>query len=318
MPERDTGAGGGGQAGGLAADPRLLAAGAAGLTAAMLALWAVRGLPLGFAAFWAAPLPLFAAGIGFGKAAALLAVVLAVALVWLAGTDAAAWLFALFFGLPVVLLVFAFQPGRGLGLPMALLGLMPAGGIAAVAVWLDGTPAGFEGTLRALTEAGLRRLDLPTSSGLVDEVVRVKAAAIGFWLTLSLLANAWVAGKVLDRAGIAPAPAWGSARLPAWYLAAPGVALGLWLAAGTDADAAPLSILLVLLAPLVLHGLLALHARSIGRGGRWLLLGAVYAALVVMFMPASLAVAGYGAWDLLARRTPSQGGTGAPRRLPPE
>ena len=60
-------------------NPRFLAGTAAGLTAAVLSLWAMRGLPLGFAAFWLTPLPLFASGLGFGPAA----------MAWAAGLAAA-------------------------------------------------------------------------------------------------------------------------------------------------------------------------------------------------------------------------------------
>ena len=45
--------------GSVLSNPRWLAGTAAGLTAAILSLWAMRGLPLGFAAFWLTPLPLF-------------------------------------------------------------------------------------------------------------------------------------------------------------------------------------------------------------------------------------------------------------------
>ena len=38
--------------GSMLGNPRWLAGTAAGLTAAILSLWAMRGLPLGFAAFW--------------------------------------------------------------------------------------------------------------------------------------------------------------------------------------------------------------------------------------------------------------------------
>jgi hypothetical protein len=75
----------------------------------------------------------------------------------------------------------------------------------------------------------------------------------------------------------------------------------LWLAAGDDGDAVELSMMLVLLLPLMLHGLAVLHTRTRGRGERPLLLGAVYVSLLILFLPASLAVAGYGAFDLLLR-----------------
>lgn len=304
MPTDATGQGKGGQAGGLLADPRLLAAGAGGLLAACLALWAFRGLPLGAVAFWASPLPLLAAGMGFGTAAAVLGLVVATLALWLAGSLVGVWLFLLAFGIPATLVVAAARGPGGLGLSLALLGLMPAAGILGAAWWLSGMPGGLEGTLRALAESALRRFDLPDSAGLVADIVRVKAAAVGFWLALALLANAWVAGKLLARAGIAPAPAWSTARLPGWYMAAPALALGAWLLSAEGADAVPLSILLVLLVPLMLHGLAAMHTRTRGRGERPLLLGAVYVSLVILFLPASLAVAGFGAYDLLRPSSP--------------
>jgi hypothetical protein len=167
--------------------------------------------------------------------------------------------------------------------------------------------------LQRLARTALRRFDIAGNTGLVSDIVRVKAAALGFWLSLAWVGNAWVAAKLLDRAGIVPAPVWSTARLPGWYPILPALALGLWLAADEGGDAIELSLLLVLLTPLLLHGLAVLHTRTRGRGERPLLLGGLYVALVIMFLPTSLAVAGYGAFDLLARRPPSTpGGRAAP------
>lgn len=312
MPTEATGSGDGGQPrGGLLDDPRWLAAGAGGLVAACLALWAFRGLPLGPAGFWLAPLPLLAAGMGFGTASAFGAVCVAVLALWIAGTKAGVWLFLLGFGLPCLLLVAASGRERRLGLPLALLGLVPAAGIAGAALWLADTEGGLEGTLTAIAQSSLRRLDLPAAAGLVASIVRVQAAAIGFWLALALVVNAWLAGRLLARAGVAAAPAWSTARLPGWYAALPALALGAWLAADAGAEAVRLSLLLVLLVPLMLHGLAALHTRTRGLGERPLLLGAVYVMLVVLFLPASLAVAGYGAFDLILRPSSTNKGGGA-------
>jgi hypothetical protein len=297
------------RAAGPLADPRWLAAGAGGLAAACLALWAFRGLPLGPVAFWLVPLPLFLAGMGFGPAAGLGAAVVAAAALWPVGPALAPWIVTLGFGLPAVLLVASAH--RGLGHPLALLGALPAAGIAAAAFWLSDMPGGLEGTLRLIAESTLSRLDLPGSAGLVTEIVRVKAAAIGFWLALALLGNAWLAGRLLARAGLSVPPAWSTARLPAWYAALPALAFGLWMGAEEGADAVPLSLLLVLLVPLLLHGLAALHRLTRGLGERPLLLGALYIALVVLFLPASLAVAGYGAFDLI-RNAKTGGGRAAP------
>lgn len=311
MPTDGTSTGQGGQ-GSLLSDPRWLAAGAGGLVAACCALWAFRGLPLGTLAFWLAPLPLFLAGMGFGTMAAFGALAVASLALWLAASSAGLWLFVLAFGVPPLLLVAAAQGSRGLGLPLALLGILPAVGIAGAAWWLADAPGGLEGTLRSLTRTALRRFDIAASTGLVADIVRVKAAAVGFWLALSWLGSAWLAGRGLARAGIAAPPAWSTARLPFWYAALPALAFGLWLAADSGADAVELSILLVLVLPLVLHGLVALHGATRGRGQRVVLLGAVYLSLVLAFLPASLAVAGYGAFDLITRRSPSNSGGARP------
>jgi hypothetical protein len=310
MPTDGTGTnrsetGGNGQ-GNLLADPRWLAAGAGGLVSACLALWAFRGLPLGPFAFWLAPAPLFLAGLGFGALPAIGAGVVATLALAVSGVPVGIWLYGLGFALPVALLVAAWSRG-GFALPLALLGILPAAGIVLAAIWLGDHPGGLEGVLRALAASTLRRFDLPSHAGLVSDIVRVKSAAIGFWLALALLANAWIAVRVLVRLDLADRPRWSAARLPGWYIALPALAFGAWMA-DDEGDAVTLSILLVLLVPLLLHGLAALHTRTAGLGERPLLLGALYVALVVLFLPASLAVAGYGAFDLLR----PGGGRGAP------
>jgi hypothetical protein len=254
---------------------------------------------------------------GFGTAAAVIALVVATLLVWAAGAMAGVWLFLLVFGIPATLLIGAAAHSLGRGL--VLVGLLPAAGIAGAAFWLADAPGGLEGTLRSLAQHGLRRLDMAGSAPFVAEIVRVKAAAIGFWMALALLANAWVAGRLLAKAGIGPAPDWAGARLPAWYGVLPALALGFWLAADDGSDAVELSLLLVLLAPLMLHALAALHTRTRGLGARPFLLGVVYVSLVILFLPAALALAGFGAYDLITRRpsnhTPSN--TGGGRAAPP-
>lgn len=298
-------------------DPGWLAAGAAGLVSACFCLWAFRGYPLGPVLFWLAPLPLFMAGIGFGAGAVVGATGIGALALFMVGPPTGLWVFVLALALPVAVLTAAAHREGGLGLPLALLGILPAAGIAGAALYLADSPGGLEGVLQRLARTGLRRFDLAGNTGLVADIVRVKAAALGFWLSLAWLANAWAAAKLLDRLGVASAPGWSTARLPGWYPVLPALALGLWLAADDGADAIELSLMLVLLTPLMLHGLAVLHTRTRGRGERPLLLGGVYVALVIMFLPTSLAVAGYGAFDLLARRPPSNptshpGGRAAP------
>ncbi|NKC32226.1 hypothetical protein [Falsiroseomonas selenitidurans] len=299
-----------GQGGGIASDPRLLAGAAGGLLTALVALWAFRGLPLGGLALWFTPLPLFAAGIGFGPVAVLLALVASAALLLLSGSAIGLGLFLALFGLPAGLLVLAARDGA-LGLAFALLGLIPAAGVLLAALLLADFEGGMEGALRAAAEAGLARMGLSAPESVVAELVRIKAAAIGFWAAMALLANAALAAFLLRRGGVIPAaPAWQKARLPAWYAVPVALAFGFWLAADDGADAVPLSLLLVLLVPVFLHGLAGFHRATAGLPGRPFLLGAAYAALLILSVPVALGVAGYGFYDIL-------NGTRARRAAPP-
>jgi hypothetical protein len=305
------GASGGG--GAIGADPRWLAAGAAGIAAGVLALWAARGLPLGLLAFWLTSLPLLAAGIGFGAGAVFVAMAAASLVVLLLGSPVLLGVLLAGFAVPAAALVLATGEGerRELGLPLALLGLIPAAGILIAAWVLSGTPGGLEGAMRLVAEAGLRRMGLPEGDlrapALVD-LARVKPAAIGFWLALMLLANAALASLLLVRAGvIAAAPPWREARLPAWYAALPAVAAGFWLAADEGADGVQLSLLLVSLVPVFLHGLAALHRATRALRGRAMVLFGAYAALILWAVPVALSVTGFGLYDILSgsRRTRS-------------
>jgi len=298
-----------GQGGRIASDPRLLAALAAGLAAAVLSLWAFRGLPGGAFALWLVTLPLFMAGIGFGGFAVLAATGLASLLLVVFGNWAGLGLFLALFGVPAALLVLAAD--RGLRLAFVLLGLIPAAGVLLAAFLLGDAPGGLEGAMREAAETGLQRMGLPANDGLVEELVRVKAAAIGFWVALALLVNAAAASALLVRTGVIPAaPAWREARLPNWYPALPALAGGFWLAAPEGGDAVSLSLLLVLLVPVFLHGLAALHRASAALKGRTFLLGGGYAALIILSVPVALGVAGYGFYDILI-------GTRARRVAPP-
>ncbi|MGG5811989.1 hypothetical protein [Falsiroseomonas sp. CW058] len=297
----------------MTSDPRWLAAAACGLGAATLALWAFRALPGGAVALWLSPLPLFAAGIGFGMAALAAALAVASLAILFSGSALALGIFLAAFGVPVAMLVLAGdRRGRiDLALPFALLGIIPAGGILLAALMLGDEPGGLEGAMRGAAEAGLRRMGLPAHDGLVADLVRVKAAAIGFWVSMALLVNAAAAGALLARTRvIAGAPAWREARLPAWYAVLPGLALLLWLAADDEADAVQLSLLLALMVPIFLHGLAAFHRATRALRGRTMVLGGAYAALIVMSVPVALSVTGYGLYDIL-------NGTRARRGAPP-
>lgn len=287
---------------GLPASQGLTAAGAAGLLATVAALWAFRGLPLGTALLWLTPFPLFAAGLAFGPAAGIVAAALAASLVAVAGGGVAALVFLVLFAVPVSLLLLAARTS-GLGLSLAVLGLWPLAVLLATAALLP-VEGGLEAAMRDVVESALVRLGLPAPELLVAEVARVKAAAIGFWVALMLLANAAAASRFVAKQGLGPNPApdWTTVRLPPWYPWLSVVAAGVLLAAPSGADAVPLSALLLLLVPLFLQGLAGIHRISRGRKGRVATLWVFYLLLVVFLQIIGPALVGFGLYEQFRRR----------------
>lgn len=287
--------------GGVLADARLLAAGAAGLAAAFLMLWSLRGLPGGMMALWLTALPLFLAGIGFGAVALVGAVIIGSIALLVAGGSFAFGVFLLAFAVPVLLLVLLASPrGGGLRLSFALLGVIPAAGILVAAFLLADQPGGLEGALRRAAETGAARMGMAVGEGMLADLARVKAAAIGFWVMLALLINAAAAGGLLVRAGvIGAAPAWRQARLPVWYPALPALAALIWLVTDSAQDAVPLSVTLALMVPVFLHGLAAFHRVTMPLRGRTFLLAIAYGALLLMAVPVAFAATAFGLFDIL-------------------
>lgn len=279
-----------------------MAAAAAALAATVCAMWAFRALPGGTVLFWLTPFPLFAAGLGFGLGSTVTGVVLAAVLLALVGGGVPVLVYLLLFGLPVPLLLGAALRG-GLGLSLALLGLWPVFVLLGAALFLadDG---GVEPAMRRATEIALERLGLPAQEMLVAELVRVKAAAIGFWVAIALLANAAGAERFLARRGLLPTARvpWSTVRLPGWYLPLPAVAAGFFLAAPEDGDAVALSTLLLLLVPLFLQGCAGVHARLQGRRGAGAMLAGFYLLLLLFLQILGPGLVGLGLYDQIRRR----------------
>ena len=280
----------------------LTAAVAAGLVAAIAALWAFRGLPLGTLALWLTPFPLFVAGLAFGPAMAIITAALAALLVVVAGGGVPALVFLVLFGVPVSLLL-ATATKSGLGLPLALLGIWPLAVLLAAAVLLP-VEGGLEAAMRDAVESALVRMGLPAPELLVAEVARVKAAAIGFWVALMLLANAAAASRFVAKRGLGPSSTadWALVRLPGWYPVLPAVAAGVLLATASGDDAVALSALLLLLVPLFLQGLASVHRMARGRKGRVPMLSVFYLLLVVFLQIVGPALVGFGLYEQFRRR----------------
>lgn len=291
-------------------DPRLLAAGAGGFAAAAAALWAFRGLPLGTALFWLSSFPLFAAGLGFGPGVAVGTVAVAAALLALVGSFVAALAFLALFGVPAALLMATGLRGGGAfrpGLPMALLGVWPVAVLLAATLFLGGSEE-LQAAMRAVLETTLGRAGFAVPEPMLSQLVRVKAAAIGFLSALALLANGFAARRFLLRRGgfaVPPLPDPALARLPGWYPLLPALAAGAFLAVPAEADAVPLSALLLLLVPLLLLGVAGVHARAKGRPARVPMLALFYLLLAMFLQVMGPAMVGLGLYDQFRRRAPA-------------
>ena len=291
--------------GGLPGNVAILAAGAAGFASALLALWAFRGLPLGTLILWFAAAPIFAAGLGFGLFSAVGAAAIAALLVWAAGNGIAATIYLALCGTPASLLLAAGLRGGGLqlSLPLALFGLWPVTVLLAAAVFSP-SEGGLEAAMRSAVRAALGAVGVPATETLVAQIVRVKAAAIGFWASLSLLASALIAAFMLRRARLlhVTLPDWDQVRVPSWYLLLPAAAAIVVLVSPVGQGAVSISALLLLLVPMFLQGLAGLHRRVAGRPRARLMLAGFYLLLLILpqFMGPCLVLLGLS--DQLLRR----------------
>jgi hypothetical protein len=297
---------------GLLDDPRWLAAAIGGIASAIAALWAMRGLPLGFAAFWLASLPIFAAGLGFGSASAFGALCVGTLMVLILASEWPALIYLLGFALPALLMVATGLRGGRLdaSAPLALIGIWPALVILLVAVLLADSPGGFDGALIGSVKQGLARMGIADAGMPVEQLARIMAPAMAGWMVAALIICGIGAQTALTRRGMALAatPLWRETRLPIWYGFLPGAAAVIWLSGMGGESSLPLALFMVLLLPFFLLGLAAVHRRSVGRTARPFMLGVFYAGLVILSVPAAIAVTAFGIFEQWGRRHEPPGG----------
>lgn len=289
--------------GGILGQPGALAAGAAGLCAALLALWAMRGMPLGGMLLWATPLPLFAAGFAFGARTAILAIGIAALAVLFGSSMLGLVVFLAVFGVPVALIIGTSVQGSGqagrmdLSLPLAILGIWPVVVLGLLAV----SVSDLEGEMRAAVEMGVRRMGVSLPEGMVGQIAQVKAAAAGFWMALLMVGNGSAAQHLVTRQGLAlhATPPAEDLRLPNWYLPLPVVALALWALVG---GAVALSAMLLLLVPVFLLGVAGVHRLLRGRPGRLAFLIGFYMLMLLFLQIMAPLMVGVGLYDQIRRR----------------
>jgi len=215
---------------GLLDDPRWLAAAIGGIASAIAALWAMRGLPLGFAAVWLASLPIFAAGFGFGSFSALGALGIGTLIVLMFASEWPALIYLLGFALPALLMVATGLRGGRLDAsgPLALTGIWPALVILLVAVLLADSPGGFDGALIDSVKQGLARMGMADAGMPVEQLALIMAPAMAGWMVAALIICGIGAQTALTRRGMALAatPLWRETRLPMWYGFLPGSGCG--------------------------------------------------------------------------------------------
>ncbi|MBM3593060.1 MAG: hypothetical protein FJX32_10365 [Alphaproteobacteria bacterium] len=297
---------------GLLDDPRWLAAAIGGIASAIAALWAMRGLPLGFAAFWLTSLPIFAAGLGFGSASAFGALGTGTVLLLVLASEWPALIYLLGFALPALLMVATgLRSGRlDAALPLALTGIWPALVILLVAMLLADSPGGFDGALIGSVKQGLTRMGIADAGMPVEQLARIMAPAMAGWMVAALILCGIGAQKALSRRGLALAatPRWCETRLPIWYGFLPSGAALIWLTGVGGDSSLPFALFVVLLLPFFLLGLAAVHRRSAGRTARPFMLGVFYAGLVILSVPAAIAVTAFGIFEHWGRRNQPPGG----------
>jgi len=297
---------------GLLDDPRLLAAALGGIVSAIAALWAMRGLPLGLASFWLTSLPIFAAGLGFGSGSAFGAVVFGSLILLMLASEWPALIYLLGFALPALFMVVTgLRAGRlDAAGPLALTGIWPALVILLVAMLLADSPGGFDGALTASVKQGLARMGIADAGMPVEQLARIMAPAMAGWMVAALIICGIAAQSVLSRRGLAlvPTPRWCEARLPGWYGFLPAGAAVIWLSGMGGDGSLPFALFLVLLLPFFLLGLAAVHRRSAGRTARPFMLGVFYAGLVILSVPAAIAVTAFGIFEQWGRRNEPPGG----------
>jgi hypothetical protein len=272
----------------------------------------MRGLPLGFAAFWLTSLPIFAAGLGFGSLAAFGALCVGTVMVLMLASEWPALIYLLGFALPALLMVATgLRAGRlDAALPLALTGIWPALVILLVAMLLAGSPGGFDGALIGSVNQGLARMGIADAGMPVEQLARIMAPAMAGWMVAALILCGTGAQSALTRRGLAMAatPRWSEARLPIWYGFLPSGAALVWLSGMGGDSSLPFALFVVLLLPFFLLGLAAVHRRSVGRTARPFMLGVFYAGLVILSVPAAIAVTAFGIFEQWGRRNQPPGG----------
>ncbi|MDH3230749.1 MAG: YybS family protein [Alphaproteobacteria bacterium] len=277
-----------------------LVAGSAGLASAAAFLIGVMaglgGSYAGFMLVYLSPAPLFAAALGLGGSASIVAAVAGSVPVALAGGLPAGLGYAVVAAAPTAIL------GRQAMLsrsneegriewypPGALAGWLC--GIGAVTyillcILLASQPAGLSGTVREMLTQLAAWMEVPDDDrelfiGLLHPILPGTAVA---FLMLVQVANGALAQGLLSAANraVRPAPDLGALELPGWIAIAGAVAALAALVVGGEFEYFARNLVIIAAVPFFLQGLSVVHVLARRTGGGAMLLAVFYVTLVVL------------------------------------
>lgn len=293
---------------------------AAGLASAVLFVSVFGGSAMLLLTTYLAPLPLFAAGLGLGVMAALVAAGVALVAVTATTGGATALPFAATTVVPALVvsrqaLLWRTDAGGKVewyppGLLLGWLTGLAAAALVAAALMAPYHEGGAEGLVRSY-------LEQVAGAMVPDAEAHLRQLLVDMWAPLlpGLLATVWLLVAVLNavlaqwglaRAGrnLRPTPAYQGLELPPWLAAAVLASVVTGFAAGGDVGYAARNLAVLLVVPFVLLGLAGVHGALRRRPHGGTLLALFYGLFFVMFGWAVLIVAGLGFvrhWTTLRR-----------------
>ena len=267
----------------------------AGVAAALLIASSATGSVLALLLFYLTPLPILIVGLGWSHWAALIAGVVAAVLLAIEGTVVSLG-FLIGAALPAWWLAYLALLSRPAGdaqewYPVGRLVLWAAAISALIAgaflVSIGGDAASLHATLHDAFQTLFADLTPEIAkpedaAALVDLMVALVPIALGAVTLIITLVNLWLAGRIVRISGRLPRP-WPSLSGMRFPLLAP-LALGAAVGAAFLPDLAGIvasALAATLVVAHVLLGLAVIHALTTGLAMRGLILGSVYAALLL-------------------------------------
>jgi hypothetical protein len=273
----------------------------AGAAAALLFASITSGSLIALALFYLAPLPILIVGLGWSHWAALVAGAAAAAALAIEGLPVAV-AFLIGIALPAWWLGYLallarptpegeewYPVGRLVLWAAALSALIVAMALISIGSDAASIRATLHGEFERLLRDFITEFDRPEDAArLIDLMVLVVPAAAGAAMMLLVVINFWLGGRIVRISGrlARPWPSLPGMRFPAFAPAALGVAIAGAFLPGL-AGIALGALAAALMMAHVLLGLAVIHALTAGLAARGMILGALYASILLLGRPVS-------------------------------